>query len=59
MPPKPSKFCRKGHAKTGKNVITHRRGDKIVKECRTCANARYRALRAARKRNAKLLEGSA
>jgi hypothetical protein len=57
MPPKLSKYCRKGHAKTGKNVIEHRRGDQIVKECRTCANARYRALRAARKRNAKLLEG--
>lgn len=55
MPPKPSKYCRKGHLKSGKNVITHRRGDKIVKECRTCANARYRALRTARKRNTKLL----
>jgi hypothetical protein len=55
MPPKTSKYCRKGHLKAGKNVIIHRRAGKIIKECRTCTNARYRAIKAAKRRNAKLL----
>jgi hypothetical protein len=55
MPPKPSQYCRKGHKKTGKNVIKHVRNGKVIKECRTCTNARYRAIKAARRRNAKLL----
>lgn len=37
-------------------MITHRRGDKIIKECRKCRNSRERAMRAARKRNAELLD---
>jgi hypothetical protein len=55
MSRKASDLCRNGHLKAGKNVIIHRRGDKIIKECRKCKNIRERALRAARKRNAELL----
>lgn len=53
---KPSDHCRNGHLKKGKNVILHRRGDKIIKECRKCRNSRERAMRNARKRNAELLD---
>lgn len=52
---KASDHCRNGHLKKGKNVILHRRGDKLIKECRKCRNSRERAMRAARKRNAELL----
>jgi len=55
MPPKTSDRCRQGHLKMGANVIEHRRGDKIIKECRQCANARYRLKRAAKRRNEELL----
>lgn len=60
---KPSLLCRRGHRKTGKNLITRYRLNKkrhiieVVKECRTCANASLQARREARKRNAKLLKG--
>jgi hypothetical protein len=56
MPPKPSDRCRKGHLKMGTNVIEHRRGGLIIKECRKCANARYRLKRAAKRRNQELLK---
>ena len=53
---KPSILCRRGHRKTGKNLITRIRDGKTIKECRTCANAGLQARREARKRNAKLME---
>lgn len=59
MPRKASPYCKKGHLKAGENVIEHRRGDKIIRECRSCANERYRALRKARRRNAKLMKETA
>ena len=58
---KPSLLCRRGHRKTGKNLITRYRLNKkrhiieVVKECRTCANASLQARREARKRNAKIM----
>ena len=39
----------------GDNLITHNRDGKITRECRTCANVRYRAKRKAKKRNAILM----
>ena len=63
MAVKPSIYCRRGHKKTGKNLILrHRVNQKthkveIVKECRTCSNDSLRARREARKRNAALLKG--
>ncbi len=56
-PKKPSILCRRGHRKTGNNCIIRKRGDKIVVECRKCANAGMRSRKEARKRNAKLLKG--
>lgn len=57
MPRTPSTTCRHGHPMKGRNLILHKRGDKTTRECRTCANDRYRAKRAARKRNQLLLSG--
>jgi queuine/archaeosine tRNA-ribosyltransferase len=60
---KPSILCRRGHRKTGKNLILRKRVNKktgkvqVVKECRTCANASLQARREAQKRNARLLGG--
>lgn len=53
---KPSILCRRGHRKTGKNVISRMRDGKKIIECRTCANASLQARREARKRNEKLLK---
>ena len=39
------------------NLIFHRRGDKIVRECRACCNERYRTISAARRRTAEMLAG--
>lgn len=52
----PMAVCRKGnHPMTGANLLWHPRykdGEKyMVRECRTCANERYRANRKAAKRN--------
>lgn len=55
MPRKASDTCRNGHPMKDPNLIWHTRGDKLVRECRRCANARYRANRKARKRNKALL----
>lgn len=57
-----SAVCRKGHKMVEENLIWHTRykdGQKhMVRECRTCANARYRingrARRKAKKRNQEL-----
>ena len=56
-PKKPSILCRRGHRKTGKNLILRHKDGKKILECRTCANASLQARREARKRNAKLLKG--
>ena len=53
---KPSLLCRRGHRKTGKNVIFRMRDGKKIIECRTCANASLQARREARKRNAKIMD---
>ena len=37
------------------NLIFHRRGDKVVRECRACCNERYRTVTAARRRTAEML----
>ena len=56
----PTAECRKGHKMAGANILWHTRYDKttraktMVRECRACANARYRAKRKARKRNQEL-----
>lgn len=61
---KPSIYCRRGHKKTGNNLILRKRINQetkqvqIVKECRKCANASLQARREARRRNAKLLGGA-
>lgn len=53
-------FCRSGlHKMTGSNLLWHTRYDKtgaktLKRECRACANARYRAKRGAAKRNHEL-----
>ena len=52
---KPSILCRRGHRKTGKNLITHIRDGKKILECRTCANASLQARREAKKRNAEII----
>jgi hypothetical protein len=57
MKRKPSVLCRRGHRKTGKNLILRHRDGKEIKECRTCANLGMQARREAKKRNAKLLKG--
>jgi|GEM_PF-7092210 hypothetical protein len=55
-PKKPSLFCKRGHKKSGRNLITRIRDGKTIRECRICANAGLQARREARKRNAKLME---
>ena len=56
----PSAVCRNGHRMSGKNLLWHTRYDPVtrerflVRECRVCANARYRAVRLSRKRNQEL-----
>jgi hypothetical protein len=52
---KPSLFCRRGHRKSGRNLITRIRDGKTIRECRLCANAGLAARREARKRNAKIM----
>jgi hypothetical protein len=47
----------------GKNLLWHTRyddagGQFLVRECRTCANARYRLKRSAEKRNRELEEAA-
>jgi hypothetical protein len=54
-PKKPSLFCKRGHRKSGHNLITRIRDGKKILECRTCANASLQARREARKRNAKIM----
>lgn len=55
-----SQFCRNGHEMSGQNLIWHTRYDKetgqqsVVRECRACANRRYRTQRSAQKRNQEL-----
>jgi hypothetical protein len=55
-PKKSSLFCKRGHRKSGKNLITRIRDGKKILECRTCANASLQARREARKRNAKIMD---
>jgi hypothetical protein len=54
---KPSIYCRRGHKKTGKNLILRYRDGKKILECRQCSNDSLRARREARRRNAVLLNG--
>lgn len=54
---KPSIYCRRGHKKTGKNLILRIRNGKKVFECRQCSNDSLQARREARRRNAALLKG--
>lgn len=55
MARKPSETCRNGHPMKDPNLIWHTKANgKRVRECRTCANLRYRILRKAQKRNALL-----
>jgi hypothetical protein len=62
-PKKPSLYCKRGHRKSGKNLILRNRMNlktnhvDVIKECRQCANEALQARREARKRNAKLLKG--
>jgi hypothetical protein len=56
-----SDICRNGHPLAGANLLWHTRYDEVgdkfmVRECRTCANARYRAKRHATRRNRQLAE---
>ncbi len=51
MARKPQNTCRNHHPMEDPNIIYHTRGDKRVRECRECANARVRAARKAKKRN--------
>jgi hypothetical protein len=55
-----SACCRHGHPMVGDNLIWHTRykdGQKrMVRECRSCANTRYRTNRAAAQRNLELDE---
>jgi hypothetical protein len=59
---KPSILCRRGHRKTGRNLILRKRINKktgkvqVVKECRKCANASLQARREAHRRNEILLK---
>lgn len=55
----PSEFCRNGHRMAGENLLWHTRYDAtgkkfLVRECRTCANKRYRTKRSAIRRNREL-----
>jgi len=55
----PSVSCRNGHRMTGTNLLWHTRYDAtgkrfMVRECRACANNRYRSKRLAERRNLKL-----
>lgn len=52
MARKPQEYCRNHHRMEDGNLIYHVRNGKRVRECRTCANARVRASRKAKKRNA-------
>lgn len=52
MARKPQQNCQNNHPMEGDNIIWRVRGGKKVRECRTCANARMRAARRAKKRNA-------
>ncbi len=47
--------CRNGHPMKDPNLIWHKRGEKQIRECRACANLRYRSNRKAKKRNKALL----
>jgi hypothetical protein len=52
----PSQLCRNGHEMAGDNLLWHKRYDAtgnqfLVRECRTCANQRYRTKRSAARRN--------
>jgi hypothetical protein len=54
-----SEFCRNGHRMAGANLLWHTRYDAtgkqfLVRECRTCANKRYRDKRSAARRNKEL-----
>jgi len=55
----PSQFCRHGHEMAGTNLLWHTRYDStgeksLVRECRSCANSRYRSKRSAARRNREL-----
>jgi hypothetical protein len=55
------KMCRNGHKLAGDNLLWHTRYTStrekfLVRECRRCANDRYRAKRNAAKRNRALAE---
>ena len=54
-----SEFCRNHHRMAGANLLWHTRYDAtgkrfMVRECRTCANNRYKANRDAARRNREL-----
>jgi hypothetical protein len=46
----PYTLCRRGHPRTGNNVIIRKRGDKTIIECRQCANDGLQARRDAKKK---------
>jgi hypothetical protein len=55
----PSEVCRNGHPMSGDNLLWHTRYDDagtqfLVRECRSCANQRYRTKRSAIRRNQEL-----
>jgi hypothetical protein len=47
--PKLQEKCKRGHELSGANLIFRKRGTMEVRECRTCANARYRDRRKRKK----------
>lgn len=54
----PSKVCPRGHKMAGKNLLWHKRYDKagkqyMARECRACANDRYRINRKVKKQHKK------
>jgi len=54
-----SPVCRNGHKMAGANLLWHTRYDEagnktMVRECRACANRRYRNKRRAERRNRRL-----
>ena len=55
-PKKSSILCRRGHRKTGRNLILRHKDGKEIKECRQCANAGLQARREAKRRNAKIID---
>jgi hypothetical protein len=58
--PQPQDRCRNGHKMQGRNLLWHTRYkdgiQSMVRECRICANDRYRANRTAARRNRELAQ---